>query len=347
MKKIGIIGVYPPPYGGISVHIERLTAVLEQENIPYVVYDETKETIHKGEHIIPVQGIESWCRSYLFKKDDVDVIHNHFLRWQVRFLLSLLRLKGKKIVHTIHSMRDTRYTIAHKIMIFLTGLLSNHFVVVNDEIKENLIELKIPAKKISVIPAFIPPVEDGNVATIPTYVEEFLHNHKRVIVANGGVGNYYQSKELYGVDLCVEMFKKMSEEDQDVGFIYCITHIVDENARVKLEKRIEEFGLSDRFLFVYEKMPFYPLLKRANLFVRPTRSDGDAISIREALYYGVPVVTSDVVQRPNGVSLFRNDDADDFFLICSKQLNSTREKHNNYAAEQNIFISELLDILKS
>jgi glycosyltransferase involved in cell wall biosynthesis len=42
--------------------------------------------------------------------------------------------------------------------------------------------------------------------------------------------------------------------------------------------------------------------------VRPTRSDGDALSIREALHAAVPVVASDVVERPEGTLTFPLED---------------------------------------
>jgi len=37
------------------------------------------------------------------------------------------------------------------------------------------------------------------------------------------------------------------------------------------------------------------------VYLRPTLTDGDAVSIREALDAGVPVVASNVVRRPRGV----------------------------------------------
>ena len=50
----------------------------------------------------------------------------------------------------------------------------------------------------------------------------------------------------------------------------------------------------------------------SRLFVRPTRTDGDANSIREALYLGVPSIASDAAPRPDGVRTFRSGDLDDF-----------------------------------
>jgi glycogen synthase len=46
------------------------------------------------------------------------------------------------------------------------------------------------------------------------------------------------------------------------------------------------------------------------VFVRPTRADGDAISVREALALGRAVVASAVGHRPDGCLLVRPDDAD-------------------------------------
>jgi hypothetical protein len=37
------------------------------------------------------------------------------------------------------------------------------------------------------------------------------------------------------------------------------------------------------------------------VYLRTTRTDGDAVSVREALDAGVPVIASDVVKRPVGV----------------------------------------------
>jgi hypothetical protein len=39
--RIALIGPYPPPYGGISVHIQRMAAHLEAEDIEYVIYDDS------------------------------------------------------------------------------------------------------------------------------------------------------------------------------------------------------------------------------------------------------------------------------------------------------------------
>jgi glycosyltransferase involved in cell wall biosynthesis len=62
----------------------------------------------------------------------------------------------------------------------------------------------------------------------------------------------------------------------------------------------------------------------ADLFVRPTLADGDAISVREALALGRPVVASAVGARPPEAALFAAGDpascAEQIFQSLSKRL---------------------------
>ncbi len=57
---------------------------------------------------------------------------------------------------------------------------------------------------------------------------------------------------------------------------------------------------------------FSTVLRGADLFVRPTDRDGDAVSAREARWFSIPVIASDAVPRPDGTIVFRTGDARDF-----------------------------------
>mgnify|MGYP001154533439 CR=1 FL=1 len=79
----------------------------------------------------------------------------------------------------------------------------------------------------------------------------------------------------------------------------------------EIRSRIAARGVESNFLVVTEALPLCPILQRSDLFVRPTNTDGDALSVREALYLRVPALASDVVPRPRGTRLFRTRDAAD------------------------------------
>jgi glycosyltransferase involved in cell wall biosynthesis len=52
------------------------------------------------------------------------------------------------------------------------------------------------------------------------------------------------------------------------------------------------------------------LLNNCDILLRTTLFDGDAISVREALFLGTPVIATDNGMRPQGVNLIPMHDAD-------------------------------------
>jgi glycosyltransferase involved in cell wall biosynthesis len=64
------------------------------------------------------------------------------------------------------------------------------------------------------------------------------------------------------------------------------------------------------------------VMARSRAFVRPTRADGDSISVREALALQVPTVASDAAPRPEGTHLFAAGDVDDLVRAVEDALSS-------------------------
>ena len=52
------------------------------------------------------------------------------------------------------------------------------------------------------------------------------------------------------------------------------------------------------------------LIKNCDILLRTTKFDGDAISIREALFLGTPVIATDNKMRPDGIDLISIGDAE-------------------------------------
>ena len=99
--KIAIIGLYPPPYGGISIHIKRMKNYLEKNCIECIVYNESSIVEH--ENIINVNSINSYRKFILripFLKSNV--LHFHSTNCKIRMLLGWYKFLGKKIILTIH-----------------------------------------------------------------------------------------------------------------------------------------------------------------------------------------------------------------------------------------------------
>lgn len=96
---------------------------------------------------------------------------------------------------------------------------------------------------------------------------------------------------------------------------------------------------------------------KCDVFVRPTNTDGDAVSLREALYFWIPSVASDAVQRPEGTVLFNSRDIDDFTAKVKdmidiyeryKRISETVKMEDNFEKIMEVYrmLSESQDIQK-
>ena len=79
-KKILLIGPYPPPYGGVSMHIKRLKALFS-EGFDIDIVDESRE---KKEGIFNLRSLNIF--GYLYKVLKTDIVHIHSGKFFFRML---------------------------------------------------------------------------------------------------------------------------------------------------------------------------------------------------------------------------------------------------------------------
>lgn len=314
--KIALIGPYPPPYGGISIHIKRLKEQVERSGYECVVYALGRQKPSEG-NIIQVKNLKRWMLMYFFFAKE-DVIHFHNPDWRMRVIMGLMGLLGKKTIISIHgeSLNDSLKEgswLRKRIIKF--GLKNTSFIIAdNENIKSLVLSLGVKQQKVSYVSAFFPPtVKEDDYQKVPQYVWDFIHQHEPVISANAFKICFYNGIDLYGLDMIVEVAARLKDKYPKLGIAFCLPDIGDQEYFNKLNQQIKERCLNDHILFI-TKPPeeVYPIWQESDIFVRPTVTDGDALSIREALYLNTPVVASDACPRPKGVVLFNNCDVDSF-----------------------------------
>jgi glycosyltransferase involved in cell wall biosynthesis len=159
---------------------------------------------------------------------------------------------------------------------------------------------------VEVLPAFLAS-GDEEVESYGSSIEAFLESGRVLVVSAYRIGFLQGQSELYGLDTACDAFIELASEHDDMRLaIFIARRPSGPRSRrhlAQLEKRLEDAGLRDRVLIVFG-LPLVPALRRNTLYLRPTRAEGDAVSVREAQRAGVPVVASDVVGRPDGVVLF-------------------------------------------
>ncbi len=316
-SKIALIGPYPPPYGGISVHIQRLKGqLMKRWGYDCVVYDLGKQGELPKKNIIRIKSVKTWLLKYFFTAKE-DVIHLHDPDWRARAIMGLMGLLGKKTVISIHgaSLADSlkgggwfrrhiiKFTIRH----------TSFIIALNPKIKELALSLGVKPERIEVIPSFISPsIKEEEVAEISQEMWDFMDSHSPVISANAFRITFYNNQDLYGIDMCIDLCAYLKQYYPKVGFVFCLPDIGDYEYFHKMKQKIAEKGIEDNFLFQTKPCQLYPILMKSDVFVRPTNTDGYGVSVGEAIYFKVPVVASNVCPRPEGTILFKSRDIDNF-----------------------------------
>lgn len=312
--KIALIGPYPPPYGGIAIHIQRLKEQVERCGYECVVYELGRRELSVG-NVIRVKDPKRWLLKYFFFAKD-DVIHFHNPNWRMRVIMGLMGLLGKKTIISIHgeslndSLREGSW-LRKRVIKF--GLMNTSVIIaLNSKIKETALSLGIRPENIEVIPSFIPPtISEEDIAEIPQEVWSFIDGHRPIILANAFRISFYNNQDLYGLDMCIDLCANLKQSYPKIGFVFCLPDIGDYDYFKKMKQRIADKQIEENFLFQTKPCQMYPIIMKSDLFVRPTNTDGDAVSIREALHFKVPAVASDVCPRPEGTILFKCRDIDD------------------------------------
>lgn len=295
--RIDLLGPLPPPYGGVSVHLERLAARLRAAG-------------HAVHAIAPQGPNEKLWTAYwrIARKSRGDVLHCHVAGWAHLLAIGALAALGRRVVLTIHgqSLEDsfdkggagTRWALRFGLQ-RLAGVIA-----VNERIRRCVVERGgVAPERVHAIPAFLPPDRATLLAEKPdAAVEAFLAAHEPVIAANAFSLEHYDGVALYGADLLAPLLLALRERHPRAGAVlFLATCEGDDVARLaRLRDEARAAGVERDLLIVTGSRPFGPTLVRADVLVRPTATDGDAVSVREALWLGVPVVASDCVPRPQG-----------------------------------------------
>jgi glycosyltransferase involved in cell wall biosynthesis len=111
----------------------------------------------------------------------------------------------------------------------------------------------------------------------------------------------------YGAPVLVQGFARLAAHHPDAVLAVFGPGGADRD----VARHLDERGLGERVVALGELDPrsVHATLQAADVLVRPTLADGDAVTVREARALGVRVVASDAAARPAGTALFPAGDA--------------------------------------
>jgi glycosyltransferase involved in cell wall biosynthesis len=335
---LAIIGGLPPPYGGVSVHLKRLLPHLDRAGVDYHVYD-TGESGTVSERVSPAgRRGAAWFLWFLLCGRE-PVVYLHSSRWGIwAATWWLSRVRGKSVVIALHtdSLRrlwPVRGWLARR-SVLAAFRAAKALVAVNSHIRDFLDDVAGLGSRTVVIPAFVEPVaEPSRPDAISPEVRSFCEAHDPVILANGAPIVYDDGRDLYGIDMTIEMVDRLRSTWPRIGLVWYVLKFPgwSESYAGRMLEEVRRRGLEPHWLFADPTGEMYPVFEKVDLFVRPTCSDGDAVSIREALHFHVPTVASDAAPRPPGTLVFRSRDPDDFTATVRETLGSLEAARDRLA----------------
>ena len=356
-----ILGPVPPPFGGISVHLSRLVPRLQKAGFKVGVLNHFESTTMPF-----VVGAlrRNPLNYYRFpKKFRARIVHYHHSRWA--HLVALALGKGNssaRYVLTLHAGNVEKHfpqLISRKPFVGrITRWALRRFdtvICVNPKIAPLVGQYLDERQRLEVLPAFLEFLDHEVTEEYDAAIDTFLRSGRTLVVAAYGLQFLPDGQELYGVDTVVEAFSTLGREREDLHLaIFVARQPFRGKAHrhlTQLERRLEEAGVRERALFVFGR-PLAPAFRPNVVFVRPTRAEGDALSVREAQRAGIPVVASDVVVRPTGVVLFSAGDAAQLCVALRAVLDgefqqSNRDNRDAWDEALKDFSEQLIDIYRS
>jgi glycosyltransferase involved in cell wall biosynthesis len=221
---------------------------------------------------------------------------------------------------TLHSGKLPDFLDAARWHRWLAGTVCFMFprvTCVSPRLRSALETIGVPCSRIDVAPAYQGVADASREAAPSPRIEKWLARHWPVFSATA-----LNSPE-YGVETLIDAIGRLAKIRPDVG---CVLMGVGVEAETAL-RLIEERQLKQSILPLGDigHAECLHLMSRSTAFIRPTLTDGDSVSVREALALGVPVIASNAVTRPNGTILFESGNSDDLMrkLECVIAGNST------------------------
>ena len=297
--KIAMVGQFPPHVGGVGVHIHTLSKELvKQGHEVYVITYPHKDIKDiDGIHVIGTKGLNiPGVRGLMFKrnakkaleelvkKEDIDIIHGHYLFPAGAAAVEVGKEHGIKTYVTAHGsdmyevykkqpvMRST----LRKVLKYADGVFA-----VSNALKHEIIATGVPGiadkTKLSWNSVDIDKFSNSG---DDSFKQEYNLLDKPIVLF---VGNLIKRKN---VDSLLEA-KKIANSD------YYLVVVGDGPLFKKLKKKVEDENIRD-VIFTGSRDDVENIIPSCDLLVLPSFSESFGLVLIEALACGKPVIGSNV-----------------------------------------------------
>lgn len=316
--KILLVGNYPPPFGGISVHLQLLDRLLLRNLIDCKVLNIDKKGLYSKEYISIKSHVDLLLK--LISNSHKRIVHLHtnghnLKSWLLATVCAWIGyLIGSGSILTIHSGMSPKYiaqnSFWHRQLIKLALVPQSLVICVNPEIQAALTHYGFNLENTLLMPAFL--FDETEDTSLEPNLKDQLSQFNPLL----SLVAFFRPE--YGVELVIKALAILKLQFPCIG---CAV-MGSGDGLEELKELAVEYGVANHLLWLgdREHKECLKIMKYSQLFVRPTLVDGDSISVREAIQMAVPVVASDVGNRPESVLLFQAGNATDLAAKCGEVL---------------------------
>ena len=312
--KIVLVGPYPPPHGGISVHLYKVRQQLHKMGIHCRVVNVDPRAWKSDQYITVRGGVGLFSKLFSFARRGwtlhVHTNGHNIKSWLIALTAGLAGMAGPGNVLTLHSGLVPEYLAPGRFgtrwLARVSCLFYARVIAVSPKIQEALISVGVPAKRIEVLSSFLPVRPPADRFPLPV-------EGRRPIL---GTTLFFRPE--YGFPLLVEAVDQLRLRHPAMA---CLV-VGSGEQQAEAEQLVARRGLQEFILFLgnLEHEKCLSVISQCDLFVRPTLADGDANCIREALALGIRVVASTVGYRPPEAILFQSGNVNDLVLKIDETL---------------------------
>jgi glycosyltransferase involved in cell wall biosynthesis len=323
---IYMVGRLPPPIGGVTIHTDRLMGWLS----------DTKEV--KINHVaVSLLALFRFAMNSVCVRRKPMLVHcqtSSIWGLAITELILMCTFNEAKLVYSIHSeFWVPRYMSSSGIRIWLAKLFLRRVDLLIADNSRIANDIRCYVNRVEVITPFLPPRGQLGDISLAGYLG--LGNFDSpVLVFNAYKLSYLNDgSDVYGLDILMGAYLKLTIP---LALVILIPQLSDnENQRIRDMVASAQGCINQDRVHIVSKVDIegWKVIAKADLFVRPTITDGDALSVREGLYYGVPTIASNCTIRPDGVILFRTGDINDLADKIISAVNCPKAAHKSTSGE--------------
>ncbi len=301
------LGPYPPPEGGIHRNMLAIREeLLKNGHLCSIIATAKSSKITPEPNVFHPRTPKDLIK--LLKDLKYDVLHVHVggeIPLRVLAFLAVCAFFGRgKSLLTFHSGGyalenvKTANRFSRDASVFRTF---SKIIVVNPLMIEMFEKFGVKRKKIHLIYPFVLQNPDKSVE-IPQMLKDFAEKHSPFLLA------VCLLEDTYDLFMQIDAMEKVLEKLPGAGLMIVGSGSLEND----LKQAIAGKKYSERIFLagdVEHKITLH-LIKKADILLRTTKFDGDAIAVREALFLDTPVIATDNGMRPEGVNLIPIEDAE-------------------------------------